>query len=188
MTATEELRRILDERGVEHEDSELIDHGDRTTTYYTEWGGNDDGDGANVYAEYMDGTVLRVFDATPEQAIAATLGNTRADYHGYEQAAIEAWESIKKWNTSAHGTLTAEQVMGAFENHANMAFPRFVPDWQAIADELNTRAERTCRNVAKDDSRDEFVCSECGHVDGAYEYGPEVGEHCKGCGRKVVSV
>ena len=75
MSATDELRRLLDERGVEHEDSELTDHGDRTTTYYTEWGGNDDGDGANVYVEYMDGTVLRMFDATPAQAIAATLGN-----------------------------------------------------------------------------------------------------------------
>ena len=34
-----------------------------------------------------------------EKAIAAW--NTRADYHGYEQAAIEAWESIKAWNTRA---------------------------------------------------------------------------------------
>ena len=60
-----------------------------------------------------------------------------------------------------------------------------ITEAEAIA-EWNTRAERTCRNVAKDDSRDEFVCSECGHVDGAYEYGSEVGEHCKGCGAKVV--
>ena len=50
----------------------------------------------------------------------------------------------------------------------------------------NTRAERTCRNIASDDSRDEFVCSECGHIDGAYEYGPLIGEHCKGCGAKVI--
>ena len=27
--------------------------------------------------------------------------NSRADYHGYEQAAIEAWESIKAWNSRA---------------------------------------------------------------------------------------
>ena len=50
------------------------------------------------------------------KAIADEL-NTRAErtceacYHGYEQAAIEAWKSIKTWNTRAtHGTLTAEQV------------------------------------------------------------------------------
>ena len=78
MSATDELRKLLDERGVEYEDSELIDHGNRTTTYYTEWGGNDEGDGANVYVEYMDGTVLRMFDATPEQAIAATLRDSEA--------------------------------------------------------------------------------------------------------------
>ena len=41
---------------------------------------------------------------TPEQAIAATLGNSRVDYHGYEQAAIEAWESIKAWNSRAERT------------------------------------------------------------------------------------
>ena len=75
MSATEELRRLLDERGVNHEDSELTDHYNGTTTYYTEWGGNDDGDGANVYVGYVDGTILRMFDATPEQAIAATLGS-----------------------------------------------------------------------------------------------------------------
>lgn len=36
---------------------------------------------------------------TAEQAIAAW--NSRADYHGYEQAAIEAWEIIKAWNSRA---------------------------------------------------------------------------------------
>lgn len=82
MTATETLRRMLDERGVEHEDSELIDHSDGTMTCYTEWGGNDDGDGANVYVEYTDGTVLRMFDATPEQAIAATLGGGECEDEG----------------------------------------------------------------------------------------------------------
>lgn len=36
---------------------------------------------------------------TEAEAIAAW--NTRVDYHGYEQAAIEAWESIKAWNSRA---------------------------------------------------------------------------------------
>ena len=41
--------------------------------------------------------------------------NSRADYHGYEQAAIEAWESIKAWNTRAERT--CECIMCAyFEN------------------------------------------------------------------------
>ena len=32
-----------------------------------------------------------------EEAVEAW--NTRADYHGFEQAAIDAWQSIKAWNT-----------------------------------------------------------------------------------------
>lgn len=42
-----------------------------------------------------------VYD-TEAEAIAAW--NSRADYHGYEQAAIEAWESIKAWNSRAERT------------------------------------------------------------------------------------
>ena len=38
----------------------------------------------------------------PESDFAAW--NSRADYHGYEQAAIEAWESIKAWNSRAERT------------------------------------------------------------------------------------
>lgn len=34
--------------------------------------------------------------------------NTRADYHGFEQAAIEAWKSIKTWNTRAERTCKVE--------------------------------------------------------------------------------
>ena len=42
------------------------------------------------------------FYATEAEAIAAW--NSRVDYHGYEQAAIEAWESIKAWNSRAERT------------------------------------------------------------------------------------
>ena len=51
---------------------------------------------------------------TPEQAIAATLGNSRVDYHGYEQAAIEAWESIKAWNSRAERTCELHDCAGSF--------------------------------------------------------------------------
>ena len=34
--------------------------------------------------------------------------NSRADYHGYEQAAIEAWESVKAWNSRAERTCKME--------------------------------------------------------------------------------
>ena len=39
---------------------------------------------------------------TEAEAIAAW--NSRADYHGFEQAAIEAWDSVKAWNTRAERT------------------------------------------------------------------------------------
>ena len=42
------------------------------------------------------------YKRTEAEAIAAW--NSRADYHGYEQAAIEAWESIKAWNSRAERT------------------------------------------------------------------------------------
>lgn len=38
------------------------------------------------------------------EAEAVEAWNTRSDYYGYEQAAIEAWENIKKWNTRSAGT------------------------------------------------------------------------------------
>lgn len=51
----------------------------------------------------------------------------------------------------------------------------------------NTRAERTCKNIAPmDDIENEFICSVCGYTVPMFEYGPEIGEHCKGCGRKVM--
>lgn len=52
----------------------------------------------------------------------------------------------------------------------------------------NTRAERTCKNIAStDDIENEFVCSVCGYTVPMFEYGPEIGEHCKGCGGEVIA-
>ena len=70
MTATERLRQLLDERGVEwmgtiHTKST---HGHPTNTSLDEEYHN------AVFIEYVDGSVLRLFNLTPEQAIDATLG------------------------------------------------------------------------------------------------------------------
>ena len=48
---------------------------------------------------------------TEAEAIAAW--NTRADYHGYEQAAIEAWKSIKTWNTRAEHHVYEQRITGS---------------------------------------------------------------------------
>ena len=66
MKAAERMLALLDERGVEYE-VECIDF----SNYFT-WGEND----CYSYTEYPDGTVLRIWDCTPEQAIAATLGES----------------------------------------------------------------------------------------------------------------
>lgn len=91
-TATDELRKLLDERGVEWT------YADGTVSFA------DNGRWYHAWA-YNDGAMcVSMGYLTPEQAIAATLGNSRAGYHGYEQAAIEAWESIKAWNSRAEHT------------------------------------------------------------------------------------
>jgi hypothetical protein len=63
-TATEELRRLLDERGVKHTDAE------DGHTQYTWWS-----DGDHEIAACNSGERLAVYNLTPEQAIAATLGS-----------------------------------------------------------------------------------------------------------------
>ena len=69
MTATEELRRLLDERGVEHYDG----------TERTLWGYEQTGEDTGIYrfaASEISGGFLQfdMFRITPEQAVAATLG------------------------------------------------------------------------------------------------------------------
>lgn len=79
MTATERLRQLLDERGVEWMGTSYTKptQGHPTNTSLDEEHHN------VVFIEYVDGSVLRLFDLTPEQAVAATLGRgtCRIDYH-----------------------------------------------------------------------------------------------------------
>ena len=53
---------------------------------------------AGLRGETQHGHFIDNF-ATEAEAIEAW--NARADYHGYEQAAIEAWENVKKFNEQA---------------------------------------------------------------------------------------
>lgn len=62
-SATDELRRLLDERGVEHVDAE------DGHTQHTWWS-----DGDHEIAASNSGERLAVYNLTPEQAIDATLG------------------------------------------------------------------------------------------------------------------
>lgn len=48
--------------------------------------------------------------STEAEAIAAW--NTRTDYCGYEQAAIEAWKNVKAWNTRAERHAYEQRIVG----------------------------------------------------------------------------
>lgn len=81
MTATDELRRLLDERGVEYETD------DRNGLRETIWCG--------VAAFQLSPTAKMTMIITPEQAIAATLGNSRA-----EQTCRNEWAEFGKFRCS----------------------------------------------------------------------------------------
>lgn len=82
MTATDELRRLLDERGVEHFDG----------TETTLWGYEPTSESTGAYRFAADETSggrmqVRMFNITPEQAIEATLGRgTCRDAAGKQMA------------------------------------------------------------------------------------------------------
>lgn len=120
--------------------------------------------------------------------------------HFIDNYATEA-EAVAAWNTRAeHGTLTAEQVREAAHGHYKLRMvrdvdgldvPQAVFDWQAIADELNARAERTCEIESSflNDFSSEHECwwefdLSCGHhVTGDTMDSPN---YCEVCGAKVV--
>ena len=83
MTATDELRRLLDERGVEWAASTLTD------PPITLWGTQEpDGHWPYKYWEYGDGSASFMADpVTPQQAIDATLGRgtCHMDLVGYTE-------------------------------------------------------------------------------------------------------
>lgn len=86
MSATDELRRLLDERGVEWSNG----HGDCDGTAGTLW----DGIGGRWYAGGLTGVCgNRLYletpaDRTPEQAIATTLGRGTCHFEEYERTGI----------------------------------------------------------------------------------------------------
>ena len=197
MTATERLRELLDERGVEWE---AFDDFEQTTQWSTY-------NGAFVYwARERDGKLLVETTAptkcsaccTPEQAIAATLGQEPDDaamvkLHDQMNAAMLKYEmaqGIEKrdgdeaivvpWVAKMHALLEEAAALGSCNCSDNC-----------------TNGERTNGTCHADETERIYIswqdgrrvtihvmeCSECGrtyeHVNGDYEY-------CPRCGRKVV--
>ncbi|MBQ1449892.1 MAG: hypothetical protein IIZ12_03030 [Eggerthellaceae bacterium] len=134
---TTELRANLTERGVEYE---ADDHKNYAYTYWGDW----------AYCEPLDakpGTLgaqceLMLIPATPEQAIAATLGNERA----------------------MHGTLTAEQVERIVYRNCEW-YEGGEIDAQAIADELNAElGSGTCKWTWVEEWTDTDAGRECDYA------------------------
>lgn len=107
MTATDELRALLDEHGVEYSAE------DGKTVWATRW---EFGHSSALFTEYDDGECVFVTSGhtwTPEQAIAATLGSDRDEIYnagfdsgvkaclqildGYLDYPHSAAENIQKW-------------------------------------------------------------------------------------------
>ena len=96
MTATDELRRLLDERGIEHMDFNMPE---RSLTLFA----GDEHDGA--YTENSVDTILTVYGASPAEAVEATLGmGTCHECAGMEDVfecsacgmRFEGW-ALKRW-------------------------------------------------------------------------------------------
>ena len=80
-TATETFRAMLDERGVEWMGT---DYTEPTSGHATNTSLGSEYHDA-VFVEYVDGTSLRLFDLTPEQAVEATLGRGTCRFKTVEQ-------------------------------------------------------------------------------------------------------
>lgn len=175
MSATEELRRLLDERGVEWRD------GSDENVLHTTWNNlncwfNEFPDGWTSWGMSMRGT--------PEQAIAATLGRPIFD------ANLEQALSFMRIWISDDAHLGDSELSAAFEKAEGLRKLDAIES--AIAATLG-QAERTCKLDY------ERHCSNCGvHVHksavlvrkdldgGAWTVVSKPANYCPNCGAKVV--
>ncbi|MBQ9069309.1 MAG: hypothetical protein IJ131_09710 [Eggerthellaceae bacterium] len=176
--ATEEIRRLLDERGVK-----WWEGWDKNLTNF---------DGTNGVRYQADCTlsnilgkvfIRSILPITPEQAIAATLGGVSSEV------------GSKVGSEVCGGKLTAEQVRKAIEHHGIASLGcrwQFIDrSYEAIADELNaTLGSETCHMSFIDEyetasGEEEYLCecSECGYR--RWEPAHDLPLFCSKCGRKV---
>lgn len=167
MSATDELRRMLDERGVEYKRHYL------NTSWYV---------GMKLYmaTDDVDGT-LTVDNLTPEQAIAATLGSDASAVRLAERLRSTADEM----RSVGASSMTPHELLACYAN-----------DVDKVADSLMfaaTLGGGECKFVSSKGSEYPPVCSACGYElgiydcewfeDGTYGYG---GNYCPNCGAKVI--
>lgn len=179
---TSEFRKLLDESGTKYEPN-----GEETLVRL-------DGKTYRIWAYDNERLAMSIAYLTPEQAIAATLGS-RLNPDGLPVGLTASddgnqlnWrgENYVKQNTFESGTLTAEQVWMAVNPRSVCVPEKGDKEWQAIADELNARAERTCKIIEWYEARDKHergnnrVRFSCG------DFGTCHNKFCPECGAKVV--
>lgn len=199
MTATDHLRQLLDERGVEWEDMSSRPY------VCTSWR---DPDGEPCTAlegadDIPDGKLSVQALLTPEQVVEATLGRGT-----WVSPTWERWyKSLRHDEIKSIGDAVEQLMYEVIEfggdmgpngntcegiDEGDVLTSGFINEW--IARFESTLGRVTCRNVS-DFPKYEFVCSECGgrldivdefdnqtvqHADGSF--GPR---YCPSCGRKV---
>jgi len=189
-TATEVLRRLLDELGVEWGAS------DTYRLLVTSW--NDVSGHSWAFMEHRDGSFskLTAYHLTPAQAIVATLGSCNAGrYVGLRQG--EYWERTENsnyycggcgWKVTDHDSYCPE-CGGALHNatlgscncpdnctnseRTETCEADETDTWECVRDDLGGYGKTMTVHVME--------CTECGHV---YEHVNGDYEYCPRCGRK----
>lgn len=169
MTATDELRRMLDERGVEWKNETAFMQGQEHLM--TTWKSTNGKAVAYSEFEYPHMKKLRIYDCTPEQAIEATLGpREQPPYDELIEALRRDWYIEASWDGLRrfwYVGLTDEGVRKRDEREA-------------------TLGRGTCHEVIVDEYW--RGCGNCGYV---WEYMYGIGKctrpnFCPRCGAKVV--
>ena len=169
MSPSEKVRALLDERGIEHDDNDA--NTEVTGVRITRWknGGKRD----VRYEEWRNGTTrLDAGNVSPEQAIAATVGNGT---------------DLSKRLREVHGLHSFAELFGfSWEDESDW-------DWHdvacAMADTIDaTAGVGTCRLVDNDSGPD-MHCTACGgEVDDEYWYFMDSWGYsrCPHCGARII--
>lgn len=177
MTATEELRRLLDERGMEWSDGTL--EGGVPNNHRTFWG-----EGGRYRADecFSEVALCVEFHATPEQAIEATLGPSDPREHGLVPHFWTGDETLHidlgKLPERIDVTLPDPRGREVYSARVHRFDPERGECHAIISDNL-TESEGTGDAWAD--------CSECGHL--LYvltDPSSEPPNYCPHCGRKVM--
>lgn len=178
MTATDELRRLLDERGVEY----TVDHGYREFFW-------DFGESGIVRASAIGtrGLVqMIVTGITPAQAVEATLGRDRYSYEQFREISNAVGDAMQYAHDKAIEHPDAADPLWNLDEYVNRIL-------KVAFEGEATLGRGECHEVISDNLNESegmgdawANCSECGQL--LYvltDQNSKPPNYCPGCGRKV---